>query len=121
MTEDEVLSEFRASQALLEGHFKLSSGRHSAYYLQCARVLMNAERAGALGVHQHARALQVIGAVAARRELEVTLEQGLARAELGEDLVFSHGFGRKSLGRGGLARRPAWRRRNLSKNLPRSA
>ena len=47
-TEDEVLSEFRASHALLEGHFKLSSGRHSAYYLQCARVLMNAERAGAL-------------------------------------------------------------------------
>ena len=48
MTEDEVLAEFRASHALLEGHFKLSSGRHSAYYLQCARVLMNAERAGKL-------------------------------------------------------------------------
>ena len=48
MTEDEVLSEFRASHALLEGHFMLSSGRHSAYYLQCARVLMNAERAGTL-------------------------------------------------------------------------
>ena len=48
MTEDEVLAQFRASEALLEGHFKLSSGRHSAYYLQCARVLMNAERAGAI-------------------------------------------------------------------------
>ena len=48
MTEDEVLSEFRASHALLEGHFKLSSGRHSAYYLQSARVLMNGERAGTL-------------------------------------------------------------------------
>jgi orotate phosphoribosyltransferase len=48
MNEDEVLSEFRASGALLEGHFKLSSGRHSAHYLQCARVLMNAERAGKL-------------------------------------------------------------------------
>lgn len=48
MTEDEVLAEFRASHALLEGHFKLSSGRHSAHYLQCARVLMNHERAGAL-------------------------------------------------------------------------
>jgi orotate phosphoribosyltransferase len=33
MTEDEVLHEFRASEALLEGHFKLSSGRHSAHYL----------------------------------------------------------------------------------------
>ena len=48
MTDDEVLAEFRASHALLEGHFRLSSGRHSAYYLQCARVLMNAERAGRL-------------------------------------------------------------------------
>lgn len=48
MTDDEVLAEFRASHALLEGHFKLSSGRHSAHYLQCARVLMNAERAGQL-------------------------------------------------------------------------
>jgi orotate phosphoribosyltransferase len=48
MTDDEVLAEFRASHALLEGHFKLSSGRHSAHYLQCARVLMNAERAGRL-------------------------------------------------------------------------
>ncbi|MXO63579.1 orotate phosphoribosyltransferase [Qipengyuania oceanensis] len=46
MTDEDVLSEFRASGALLEGHFKLSSGRHSAHYLQCARVLMNAERAG---------------------------------------------------------------------------
>ncbi|MEP5937394.1 MAG: orotate phosphoribosyltransferase [Erythrobacter sp.] len=48
MQEDNILSEFRASGALLEGHFKLSSGRHSAHYLQCARVLMNPERAGNL-------------------------------------------------------------------------
>lgn len=50
MTEDEVLAEFRASKALLEGHFLLSSGRHSAHYLQCARVLMNPARAGRLAV-----------------------------------------------------------------------
>lgn len=50
MTEDEVLSEFRASEALLEGHFLLSSGRHSAHYLQCARVLMNPDRAARLAV-----------------------------------------------------------------------
>ena len=47
-TIDEVLAEFRASGALLEGHFKLSSGRHSGHYLQCARVLMNPARAGRL-------------------------------------------------------------------------
>jgi len=45
MTEDEILGEFRAADALLEGHFLLSSGRHSAHYLQCARLLMNPERA----------------------------------------------------------------------------
>ncbi len=50
MTEDEVLGEFRAAGALLEGHFILSSGRHSANYLQCARVLMNADRAGRLAL-----------------------------------------------------------------------
>lgn len=48
MTEDEVLAEFCASGALLEGHFKLSSGRHSGHYLQCARVLMNPARAARL-------------------------------------------------------------------------
>jgi orotate phosphoribosyltransferase len=48
MTEDEVLHEFRASEALLEGHFKLSSGRHSSHYLQCARVLMQPMRAARL-------------------------------------------------------------------------
>jgi orotate phosphoribosyltransferase len=48
MTDDEILSEFRAAGALLQGHFLLSSGRHSAHYLQCARVLMDAERAGRL-------------------------------------------------------------------------
>ena len=50
MNEAEVLAEFRACDALLEGHFLLSSGRHSASYLQCARVLMNAERAGRLAI-----------------------------------------------------------------------
>lgn len=50
MTPDDVLDEFRASEALLEGHFVLSSGRHSANYLQCARVLMNPERAGRLAL-----------------------------------------------------------------------
>ena len=50
MLEDDVLAEFRQSKALLEGHFLLSSGRHSAHYLQCARVLMNPDRAARLAV-----------------------------------------------------------------------
>jgi orotate phosphoribosyltransferase len=48
VTEDEILAEFRAAEALLEGHFILSSGLHSSRYLQCARVLMNPARAARL-------------------------------------------------------------------------
>ncbi|KAI1691313.1 phosphoribosyl transferase domain-containing protein [Ditylenchus destructor] len=48
MTDEEVLDEFRAAEALLEGHFILSSGLRSPRYLQCARVLMNPSRAGRL-------------------------------------------------------------------------
>jgi orotate phosphoribosyltransferase len=45
MTDEEILAEFRAADALLEGHFILSSGLRSPRYLQCARVLMNPGRA----------------------------------------------------------------------------
>jgi orotate phosphoribosyltransferase len=45
MTDDEILAEFRAAEALLEGHFILSSGLRSPKYLQCARVLMDPARA----------------------------------------------------------------------------
>ena len=48
MTDDEVLAEFRAADALLEGHFILSSGLRSSRYLQCARVLMDPRRAARL-------------------------------------------------------------------------
>lgn len=44
MTDDEILAEFREAEALLEGHFILSSGLHSARYLQCARVLADPKR-----------------------------------------------------------------------------
>jgi orotate phosphoribosyltransferase len=48
LSHDEVLGEFRAAGALLEGHFILSSGLHSSRYLQCARVLMDPKRADRL-------------------------------------------------------------------------
>jgi len=48
MTPDAVLKEFRKADALLEGHFVLSSGLHSRTYLQCARVLMDTRRAARL-------------------------------------------------------------------------
>ncbi|HEX3677430.1 MAG TPA: orotate phosphoribosyltransferase [Sphingomicrobium sp.] len=45
MSDDEILAEFRAADALLEGHFILSSGLRSPRYLQCARALMDPARA----------------------------------------------------------------------------
>jgi len=48
MTDDEIMAEFRAADALLEGHFILSSGLRSPRYLQCARVLMDPMRASRL-------------------------------------------------------------------------
>jgi orotate phosphoribosyltransferase len=48
MTNDEILAEFRAAEALLEGHFILSSGLRSPRYLQCARVLMDPARGSRL-------------------------------------------------------------------------
>lgn len=48
MDQAEVLQEFRDAGALLEGHFILTSGRRSAAYMQCARVLMDPRRADRL-------------------------------------------------------------------------
>lgn len=83
MTEEEVLCEFRASEALLEGHFKLSSGRHSAHYLQCARVLMDPMRAGRLA-----------SAIAAKmpRELRSEIDKVVSPAMGG--IIIGHEMGR---------------------------
>ncbi len=44
MGQDEVLAEFRAAGALLEGHFILSSGRHSGVFFQKAFVFQDPAR-----------------------------------------------------------------------------
>src|SRR3982750_4659225 len=49
MTRDELLDLFRKSGALLDGHFRLTSGLHSPGYLQCALVLQHPPTAEALG------------------------------------------------------------------------
>jgi orotate phosphoribosyltransferase len=47
LTTDQVIETFKKSGALLEGHFKLTSGLHSSVYLQCALVLQFPEKAEA--------------------------------------------------------------------------
>ena len=49
MRADEVINEFNKTDALLEGHFQLTSGLHSTVYLQCARVLQFPEKAEQFG------------------------------------------------------------------------
>ena len=49
MTSDEVLDRFKKTGALLEGHFVLSSGLHSAVYLQCAIALQETRDAEEFG------------------------------------------------------------------------
>jgi len=45
LNDREIMAEFEAAEAILRGHFILSSGLHSDTYMQCARVLMNPVRA----------------------------------------------------------------------------
>ena len=47
---DHILSIFRSTEALLDGHFVLTSGRHSASYFQCAKVLQHPEYLTAFSV-----------------------------------------------------------------------
>jgi orotate phosphoribosyltransferase len=49
MTRDELLDLYRKSGALLDGHFRLTSGLHSPGYLQCALVLQHPHHAETLG------------------------------------------------------------------------
>jgi len=49
LTHDELIQLFRDSGALLEGHFRLTSGLHSPGYLQSALVLQDPARASTLG------------------------------------------------------------------------
>ncbi len=90
MTDEEVLSEFRGCEALLEGHFMLSSGRHSGFYLQCARVLMNAERAGRLALALAQRLPREI-----RNEIDVVVSPAMG------GLIIGHEMGR-ALGKDAL-------------------
>ena len=91
MTNEDVLAEFRAADALLEGHFILSSGLRSPRYLQCARVLMNPARAarlaGALAARIPAELRGRLEAVVSPAMGGVIVGQEMGRA-LGLDAMF---------------------------------
>ncbi|MGI5891968.1 MAG: orotate phosphoribosyltransferase [Bacillota bacterium] len=39
LTREQIIDIFKVKDVLLEGHFRLSSGRHAQHYLQCAKIL----------------------------------------------------------------------------------
>jgi len=127
MTPDHVLQLFRESGALLEGHFRLTSGLHSSGYLQCALVLQHPEQAAALGRalaaafadttptvvlspaiggliigHEVARAFGVRAIFAERQDGALTLRRGFAltpgdRVIVIEDVVTTGGSTRETI------------------------
>lgn len=127
MTDTEVLDLFRQAGALLEGHFKLSSGLHSDRYLQSALVLQHPDFAEQLGralgertKHLQAtavlspalggivigqevgRALQVRAMFAERQDGRLTLRRGFTlepadRVLIVEDVITTGGSTRETI------------------------
>ena len=127
MTHDELIQLFRQSGALLEGHFRLTSGLHSSGYLQCALVLQDPARAGLLGAaiadlmrplqvtvvlspalggivigHEVGRALGVHAIFAERQDGRLQLRRGFSlntsdRVLVVEDVVTTGGSTRETL------------------------
>ena len=81
MTDDQILAEFRAADALLEGHFILSSGLRSPRYLQCARVLMDPARAERL-----ARALAARLPAEVREAIDVVVSPAMGGVIIGHEM-----------------------------------
>ncbi len=81
MTDDEILGEFKAADALLEGHFILSSGLRSPRYLQCARVLMDPARASRL-----AEALAAKIPRAVREVIDVVISPAMGGIIIGHEM-----------------------------------
>jgi orotate phosphoribosyltransferase len=81
MTDDDILAEFRAADALLEGHFILSSGLRSPRYLQCARVLMDPARAERL-----ARALAEKIPSDTREKIEAVVSPAMGGVIIGHEM-----------------------------------
>ena len=81
MNDDEVLREFREADALLEGHFILSSGLRSPRYLQCARVLMDPARAERI-----ARALAEKLPAGIREEIDLVVSPAMGGVIIGHEM-----------------------------------
>jgi orotate phosphoribosyltransferase len=102
----EVLELLRESEAMLEGHFLLSSGRHSDTYFQCARLFQYPDRAAAVLAPLAARIRALADALAVDAVVGPAIGGIVAAYELGRQLglpaFFTErdGAGKMSLRRG---------------------
>ena len=127
VSHEQILQAFRDAGALLEGHFRLTSGLHSPGYLQCALVLQHPARAAVMGAaiadrvrqlgaqavlspalggivigHEVGRALGVRAIFAERQEGALTLRRGFTLAPgekvlVVEDVVTTGGSTRETI------------------------
>ena len=81
LTDEQVLDEFRAAGALLEGHFILSSGLRSPRYLQCARVMMDPARAERLAQALAAKIPQQL-----RAQIEAVISPAMGGVIIGHEM-----------------------------------
>jgi orotate phosphoribosyltransferase len=81
LSDDDILAEFRAAGALLEGHFILSSGLRSPKYLQCARVLMDPTRAERLAQALAARLPKIV-----RDQINVVVSPAMGGVIIGHEI-----------------------------------
>jgi orotate phosphoribosyltransferase len=99
----------RDTEALLEGHFLLTSGLHSTYYVQCARLLQYPQHAEALGEWLAARFID--------QAIDVVISPALGGVIIGHETARAFGvraiFGERQAGamtlRRGLSIRPGER------------
>ncbi len=109
MSRDELLALFRELEALQEGHFLLSSGRHSDTYFQCARVLQFPELARELGRLLAERiAVQEIDAVVSPALGAILIGHEVARA-VGRRFLFTERVGGEMALRRGFSLEPGER------------
>jgi orotate phosphoribosyltransferase len=79
LTRDELLAMFEAAGAIRHGHFELSSGRHSATYVQCALVLQYPRFAEKLG--------QALAALFSDAKIDVVVSPALGGVVIGQEVA----------------------------------
>ena len=86
MASSEILALFRENGGLLEGHFGLTSGRHSSVYLQCALVLQYPEIARKLGSNLAKKVLESFS-VSGEEGIDLVVSPAVGGIVIGQEVA----------------------------------